>query len=180
MTVREEDFLAKEKNMILTRVIAVSTEVAESVRATQNDPHYNFPAYTDIANGDAPCRHCLKIIPAGEQATLFTYDAFEALEKLPLPGPVYIHAKSCERYPEDAGFPAELKSSPRTLNAYAQGRRLLAQEYVENGTVDSAVEKLFARPDVEYIHVRSTTAGCYTFRIERHDRSPKPAAAITK
>jgi Protein of unknown function (DUF1203) len=180
VTAIEERLVSKEKKMISTRVVAISTELAESVRTTQKDPHYNFPIHTAVINEGAPCRHCLKIIPAGEQATLFTYDAFEALEKLPLPGPVYIHAKSCERYPEDAGFPAELKSSPRTLNAYAQGRRLLAQEYVENGTVDSAVEKLFARPDVEYIHVRSTTAGCYTFRIERHDRSPKPAAAITK
>lgn len=166
--------------MIPTRVIAIPTELAESVRATQKDPHYNFPAHTAVIKEGAPCRHCLKLIPAGEQATLFTYDAFEALEKLPLPGPVYIHAKSCERYREDAGFPPELKNSPRTLNAYTQGRRLLAQEYVENGTVDSAVEKLFARADVDYIHVRSTTAGCYTFRIERHDHSQKPATSITK
>jgi hypothetical protein len=180
VTAIEECLGSKEKKMIPTRVVAISTELAESVRTTQKDPHYNFPAHTADTKGGAPCRHCLKIIPAGEQATLFTYDAFEALEGLPLPGPVYIHAKSCERYPEDAGFPAELKSSPRTLNAYAQGRRLLAQEYVDNGTVDSAVEKLFARPDVEYIHVRSTTAGCYTFRIERHDCSQKPAATITK
>src|ERR1700693_2431055 len=166
--------------MILMRVIAITTELAESVRATQKDPHYNFPAHTAVTEEGAPCRHCLKLIPAGEQATLFTYDAFEGIEELPLPGPVYIHAKSCDRYPGDAGFPAELKNSPRTLNAYAQGRRLLAQEYVENGGVDSAVEKLFARADVEYIHVRSTTAGCYTFRIERQDHSPKPAVTLTK
>jgi len=157
--------------MIPTRVMAISTAVAEAVRHSLKDPHYNFPAYTDISKGDAPCRHCLKMIPAGEQATLFTYDAFEGVENLPLPGPVYIHAKSCERYPEDAGFPVELKNSPRTLNAYAAGRRLLAQEYVENGSVDSAIEKLFARSDVEYIHVRSTTAGCYTCRIVRQGRT---------
>jgi hypothetical protein len=153
--------------MVSTRVMAISTAVAEAVRHTQKDPRYGFPAYTDISKGDAPCRHCLRIIPAGEQVLLFTYDVFEGVEKLPLPGPVYIHAQSCERYPENAGFPAELKNSPRTLNAYASGRRLIAQEYVGNGTVDSAIEKLFARSDVAYIHVRSTTAGCYTFRIER-------------
>jgi Protein of unknown function (DUF1203) len=157
--------------MVSTRVMAIATEVAEFVRQTQKDPHYGFPAHTDISKGDAPCRHCLKIIPAGEQALLFTYDAFEGVEKLPLPGPVYIHAQSCERYPEDASFPAQLRNSPRTLNAYAPGRRLIAQEYVENGTVDSAIEELFARSDVEYIHVRSTTAGCYTFRIERPHRT---------
>lgn len=150
------------------RVIAIPTEIAESVRRTGKDPHYGHPAHTEIAGEGAPCRHCLKLIAAGEQkATLFTLDAFEGLEPLPLPGPVYIHANACERYPEDGGFPAELRTSPRTLNAYGRGRHLVATEYVENGSVDAAVETLLARADVDYIQVRSTTAGCYTFRIER-------------
>jgi len=107
------------------------------------------------------------MISAGEKSTLFTYDAFEGIETLPLPGPVYVHAEACERYPEDAGFPAEIRKSPRTLNGYARGARLLAQEFVKHSNMDAAIEKLFARTDVDYIHVRSTTAGCYTFRIER-------------
>ena len=83
------------------------------------------------------------------------------------PGPVYEHAEECERYPEDGGFPAALRESPRTLNAYGRGRRLLAQEYVEGGNVDATIERLMERAEVDYIHVRSTAAGCYTFRVER-------------
>ena len=153
--------------MIPMRVVAIPTEIAERVRQTMKDPQYGFPAQTSVASGDAPCRHCLKIISPGMQQTLFTYDAFAGLEKLPLPGPVYVHAEACERYPEDGGFPVALRESPRTLNAYGRGRRLLAQEYVQGGNVDSTVECLLARADIDYIHVRSTTAGCYTFRIER-------------
>ncbi|MGA7919706.1 MAG: DUF1203 domain-containing protein [Candidatus Acidiferrales bacterium] len=158
--------------MIPIRVIAIPTEIANKVRRDGKDPHYQHPAHTATAREGAPCRHCLRIIAAGEQkATLFTYDAFEGLERLPLPGPVYIHAEACERYPEDGGFPAALRNSPRTLSAYAQGRSLVATEYVENGNVDAGVEKLLSRSDVDYIHVRSTTAGCYTFRIERANSS---------
>ena len=154
--------------MIPIRVVAISTEIADAVRRTHKDPHYGHPAHTSIAGEGAPCRHCLQIIAAGaEQSTLFTYDAFEGIESLPLPGPVYIHAEACARYPEKGSFPAQLRNSPRTLNAYARGRRLISTEYAENGNVDAGVEKLFARADVDYIHVRSTTAGCYTFRIER-------------
>lgn len=154
--------------MIPIRVVAIATEIADAVRRTQQDPHYGHPAHTAVIGEGAPCRHCLQLIAAGsEKATLFTYDAFAGLESLPLPGPVYIHAEACERYAENGGFPAALKKSPRTLQAYASGRRLVATEYVEDRNVDSGIEKLFARPDVEYIHVRSTRAGCYTFRIER-------------
>jgi Protein of unknown function (DUF1203) len=160
--------------MIPIRVVAIPTEIADAVRSAHKDPHYGHPAHTEVAGEGAPCRHCLQIIAAGsEKATLFTYDAFEGVESLPLPGPVYIHAQTCERYPVHGGFPAALRNSPRTLNAYAKGRRLVAAEYVENGTVEAGIEKLFAREDVDYIHVRSTTAGCYTFRIERAD-SPSP------
>lgn len=153
--------------MIPMRAVAIRTEIAESVRKAMKDPQYGFPAHTSVAKGDAPCRHCLQIISAGMQQTLFTYDPFAGVEKLPLPGPVYVHTEACERYPEDAGFPAALRESPRTLNAYGRGRRLLAQEYVEGGNVDATIQRLFERPEVDYIHVRSTMAGCYTFRLER-------------
>jgi Protein of unknown function (DUF1203) len=156
--------------MIPMRVVAITTEVVESVRKSMKDPRYGFPASTSVAEGDAPCRHCLRMIAAGERQTLFTYDAFDGVEKLPLPGPVYVHAEACERYPEDGGFPAALRGSPRTLNAYGRGRRLVAQEYVEGANVDETIARLLGRGDVDYIHVRSTTAGCYTFRIERADQ----------
>ena len=65
-----------------------------------------------------------------DRRILFTYDRFAGVESLPQPGPVYVHAEACERYSEHAGFPEELRESPRTVEAYAHGRRLLAQEYV--------------------------------------------------
>ena len=58
----------------------------------------------------------------------------------------------------------------RAPSKATRGRRLVAQEYVTKGNIERAIEQIFARPDVDYIHVNSTTAGCYTFRIERQDR----------
>ena len=151
------------------RIVAIPTEVAESVRATLRPPVYGHPAHTELAAEPAPCRHCLRLIQAGvDREILFTYDRFAGVESLPLPGPVFVHAEACQRYPENAGFPEELRSSPRTLEALARGRRLLAQEYVADGQMEKVIEQFFARPDVDYILVNSTTAGCYTLRIERH------------
>jgi hypothetical protein len=150
------------------RVVAIATELAETVRKETRDPRFGFPAHTAVAGEGLPCRHCLDWIVKGtEQATLFTHDPFAGLEKFPLPGPVYIHAEGCQRYPENGGIPMHLMASPRTLNAYAHGRRLLAQEYVDRVSAEAAIARLFERPEVDYIHVRSTTAGCYTFRVER-------------
>jgi hypothetical protein len=153
------------------RVVAIPTAMAEAVRSSRRAPVYGHPAYSEVGADPAPCRHCLRLITPGvDRRILFTYDRFTGVESLPLPGPVFIHADACERYLESAGFPNELRSSPRTLEGYARGRRLLAQSYVAGGKVELAIEQLFSLPDVDYILVNSTTAGCYTFRMERQDR----------
>jgi hypothetical protein len=150
--------------------VAIPTEVAEAVRATLKAPVYGFPAHAEIATDAAPCRHCLRIIAPGEaRRILFTYDRFSGVESLPQPGPVYIHAESCPRYAENTGFPEELRESPRTIEAYARGRRLVAQEYVADGKFERAIEKLLSHSEVDYLQVNSTTAGCFTFRIDRGD-----------
>jgi Protein of unknown function (DUF1203) len=140
------------------------------VRETLRAPHYGFPAHVEVATDPAPCRHCLRTFTVGvDRRILFTYDRFAGVETLPQPGPVYIHADDCPRYSGDAGFPEELRHSPRTLEAYARGRRLIAQAHVADGEFEPVIEKLLGQSDVDYIQVNSTTAGCFTFRIERAD-----------
>jgi len=158
----------RSKPLQSVRIVAIPSEIAESVRATLSAPVYGFPAHVETGADSAPCRHCLRQIqPGTEQRILFTYNRFTGVEPLPQPGPVYIHAEACDRYTADAGFPEELRGSPRTLEAYASGRRLLAQETVPDGKFEPAIEKLFAIPGVNYLQVNSTTAGCFTFRIKR-------------
>jgi hypothetical protein len=150
------------------RIVAISSEMANEVRRTFRAPKYGFPAHAELATDDAPCRHCLRTIAAGkDRRILFTYDRFTGVESLPQPGPIYIHADACPRFAEDGGLPEELLGSPRTLEAYAHGRRLVAQEHVADGKFEPAIEKLFANPEVNYLQVNSTTAGCFTFRIAR-------------
>jgi len=58
------------------------------------------------------------------------------------------------------GFPEDLR-----------GRRLVAQEYLKDGEFKPAIENLFAVPEIDYLQVHSTAAGCFTFRIERAAQS---------
>jgi len=154
--------------MLPIRIVAIPSEVAEAVRATLRAPVYGFPAHEEVATDAAPCRHCLRTFVVGrDRRILFIYNRFTGVEALPQPGPVYVHADACPRYSEDAGFPEELRGSPRTVEAYARGRRLLAHEYVSDGQFEPAIEKLLAQPGADYLQVNSTTAGCFTFRVER-------------
>lgn len=150
------------------QVVAIPTEVAEQVRNTGKSPNYGFPAHREIAAGRAPCRHCLKLIECGqEEVLLFTYDPFCELGEPPLPGPVYIHAKECARHSGDNAIPEEYRGRLLTLEGYGKDRTLLKELRVSNGEEQAAAEQLFREPNIRYVHVRSTEAGCFLFRLQR-------------
>lgn len=149
--------------------VAIPTEVAEGVRATMKSPKYGFPAHKEVAAGRAPCRHCLELVKLNEEeAILFTMDAFQGQSVPPSPGPVYIHANECARYNGNDGIPETYRGRLLTLEAFGADRKLLAEVRTTNGEEGAVTQKLLANPEVEYVHVRSTEAGCYLFRLERN------------
>lgn len=150
------------------RVTAIPTEVAEEVRRTGKSPNYGFPAHREIAAGRAPCRHCLQLIRRDEEELLlFTYDPFRELGEPPLPGPVYVHAEACPRHPESEVIPEIYRGRLLTLEGYGEDRALLKEVRASNGEEQVAAEKLFQDAQIRYVHVRSTEAGCFLFRLER-------------
>jgi hypothetical protein len=150
------------------RVLAVSEKLARKVRETRKSPGYGHPVHGEVATGYGPCRSCLRDFEIGvERRLLFTLDPFFGIEEFPLPGPVFIHEDQCPRYPEQAGFPADLLGHELTLVAYGKGRLQRAEERATGGAVEPAVARMLARPDVDYVLVRDTPAGCYDLRIER-------------
>lgn len=150
------------------RVTAIPTKVAEEVRTTGKSPVYGFPAHREVAAGRAPCRHCLQLIQQGqEELLLFTYDPFRELGEPPLPGPVYVHAEECPRHPESDSIPEAYRGRLLTLEGYGDGRALLKEVRVRDGEEQDAAEKMFRETEIRYVHVRSTEAGCFLFRLER-------------
>lgn len=150
------------------RVIALDLETARKVRDSRRAPGYGHPVHSEIATGYGPCRVCLRDFKIGvDRRLLFTHDPFFRVEPFPLPGPVFIHETECDRHPEDGGFPVDLLAHRLTLLAYGRGRVLRAEERVQAPDIPTVLSDLLSRPDVDYLHVRDTEAGCYDFRIER-------------
>ena len=150
------------------RMIAIASELANKVRETKMSPGYGHPVTAKVATGHGPCRHCLRLIRKDEEELLlFTYDPFRELGELPLPGPVYIHAKDCPRHPESDFIPEEYRGRLLTLEGYGDDRALVSEIRVRNGEEERAAEQLFNEAKIRYVHVRSTEAGCFLFRLER-------------
>ena len=150
------------------RVIGLPEATAARARSTRKSPGYGHPVHSEVATGYGPCRVCLRDFAVGtDRRLLLTYDPFFGVEPYPLPGPVFIHESPCPAFPEDGGFPPDLRRHDLTLDAYARGRRLIAEEHVAGGAnLDETIASLLALPGVDYIHVRDREAGCFDFRIE--------------
>ena len=161
------------------RTVPIPPSLAESARRERRSPQYGHPAHVEAASGYGPCRLCLATFRVGEEERLlFTYDPFAGLSDYPSPGPVFVHAASCEPWPDVHGFPDALRPLPLTLEAYAAGRWLVARERVSDGDVEGAIGRLFAHAAVAYLHVRNSEAGCYIARVERVTEQPgEPHAA---
>ena len=151
------------------RIVAMATELVQQVRATLRAPVYGFPAHRESAAGRAPCRHCLNLIqPQKEELILFTHDAFSGQGVAPSPGPVYVHAEPCEQFRGNGKIPSSYLGHPLTFEAFGAERKRLVEKAVAGCGEDEALQAIFAHPDVQYVHVRSTSAGCYLFRVERN------------
>ena len=154
--------------MQILKIVPVSTSIVESVRRTMKAPVYGFPAHRETAIGRAPCRHCLKLIrPNDEELILFTYDAFHGQGVPPSPGPVYIHAEACAAFGGNGQIPAEYRGQPLTLEAFGANRERRRERLLNGTDGDTALQEIFLDAQVKYVHVRSTSAGCYLFRVQR-------------
>ena len=145
----------------------LAQEVAAYVREHGRDPVWGHAAVTELATGFGPCRLCLRTFRAGEELRmLFTHDTYAGAAEHPQPGPVYIHAHECQRY-DGAEFPPDLLALELTFEGVAPGPRVLALERTHGEGVEAAIGRLLALPDVDYVNVRNTEAGCFVARVER-------------
>jgi hypothetical protein len=147
-------------------VRALPQEVADFVRGQGRDPIWGHPTVTEPATGFGPCRRCLRRFREGEMRTLFTWDSYHGVAEFPQPGPVYIHADGCERH-EDDGFPPELLALELTFEAVAAGPRVVALERTAGEEIEDVIARLLELPEVDFLNVRNTEAGCFVARIER-------------
>jgi len=149
-------------------VRGIPQEVADDVRRTRRAPGYGHPAHLEVARGTGPCRCCLRpFVVDVDERLLFTYRPRGDESSLMAPGPIFIHAGHCEAYAGD-GFPSGLRGLPLALEARADESRVLALTRASATGVDAEIERLLARGDIGWLHLRHAEAGCFIARADRY------------
>lgn len=148
--------------------IALPTEDVRALQSGAPDANGQTPERTVSDGGGNPCRHCLKIIPAGAEMLILAHRPFPEPQPYAETGPIFLCAEPCERH-ED-GMPAITSGVPDYIVKGYTGQdriRYGTGAVVPTGEVAAYAERLLDRDDIAYVHVRSARNNCYQFRIDR-------------
>jgi hypothetical protein len=115
-----------------------------------------------------PCRVSLEDVAAGEELVLVAY------EHQPAPGspyrasgPIFVsrHAHASALAPGE--LPACVARRLMSVRAYDAQHLMVGADVCEGEALAPVIERLFADPQVAYIHLHNAKRGCYACRVDR-------------
>jgi hypothetical protein len=155
----------------MIRFEAMSTAEARAYQAGALDANGQKPERQISDGAGVPCRHCQQDVAKGAAYLILNYRPFPALQPYAESGPIFLHAEQCERYDDDGEPPAMFFKNHRRylIKGYNDRDRIVYGTgwIVEPADMPAAAEKILARDDVKYVHVRSALNNCYQCRIDR-------------
>ena len=147
------------------RVVALETDIAQAARNAASEQRSDHRTIIVDSPHTAPCRHCLQWAKPGECVILFPYNAVPPGKPYSETGPIFVHANPCRRYAQDE-YPGEFRTG-RAFRAYNSTDDLIDAILPNGEEPEAVIEKLFRNPETAFVHARSATHGCYTFKVER-------------
>ncbi len=156
--------------MTALRFVALPTETTGELRAGKHDANGQPPERHVSDGSGTPCRHCMTEVEAGETFLILAYRPFPEPQPYAEVGPIFLHADACERYDHGSGLPPVLRDRERYLiRGYSDANRIVygTGQSAAAADLENAAARMFERPEVAYIHVRSASNNCYQCRIER-------------
>jgi Protein of unknown function (DUF1203) len=144
------------------------TNTVQALWSGGRDAYGQMPE-THVSDGDGmPCRHCLGNIDAGQRYMLLAHRPFPHEQPFAETGPIFLHAEPCNAYSPDGVLPQVLTTSPDyILRGYSADHRIVygTGKVTERAEMIAYAEKLMARPDIAYVHVRSARNNCFQCEI---------------
>ena len=148
------------------RTVPLKTDIANSARIVAAEGRSDHAYVVADSPRSCPCRHCLQWAQAGERMILFPFAAIPPGVPYSEIGPIFVHADLCERYSSVSEYPEGFREG-RVIRAYNARSEIIEAQLLNGRSAEKLISDLLADPATAFLHVRSATSGCYTFRIER-------------
>ena len=108
-----------------------------------------------------PCRVSLRDAAIGEELLLLSYAHFAVDSPYRASGPIFVRTGASEATPAPDEVPDSLRVRLLSLRAYDAAHRMVAAEVCDGEHVAAALERLFARAEIDVVHLHNAKPGCY-------------------
>ena len=151
------------------RIVPLDSDRARALRARRVDDFGNSMPVRRMTDGGYPCRHCLQDIDEGSDLLLLAYSPFPAPGPYSEVGPIFICAGNCTAYRETDRLPGIVTDRLVTVRAYDGANEIIygTADVVDGAEAQGPVERLLARPDTAYVHIRTARNGCFLCEVRR-------------
>jgi len=122
-----------------------------------------------VADGKSgfPDRVEMREAEAGERVLLLNHVCQPADTPYRSTHAIYVREGASETFDAVNRVPDVMRLRLLSLRAYDQAGMMLDADVVDGTDIEPVIERLFANPDVGYIHVHNAKRGCYSGRIDR-------------
>ncbi len=129
---------------------------AQGVRAVIAEANSGYPDRIEMREGRA-----------GERFLLLNHLCQPADTPYRATHAIYVRDGAEETYDRIGEVPEVMRSRLLSLRGYDEAGMIVDADVVEGREVEGLIERLFANPDVAYIHAHNAGRGCYSGRIDR-------------
>ncbi len=113
-----------------------------------------------------PCRITLEDAEPGERVLLLSFPHQPARSPYKGSGPIFVRERARASF-DGSEIPPVLRGRFLSLRAYDKNGMMVDADVMEGNDVEGLLERLFARADVENIHIHNARRGCFACLVER-------------
>jgi Protein of unknown function (DUF1203) len=121
-------------------------------------------------DGGWPLRCCLSDSQPGDRIAIVAWSPMPWSGAYAETGPIVVHTDGCDGADASPRLPDDFDTRAMVLRPYGSNRRIAYHRVVHapaGGSLTALVGELLAHDDVEFVHGRNMTGGCWAFTAER-------------
>ena len=123
-------------------------------------------AVRKIADGPSPCRVSLTDATPGDEVILVNYEHHAVESPYRMRFAIYVREGE-ETFDAVNTVPDQLRRRTLAVRAFDEYGMMTGWELIEGIWLEEAIERQFADPRAQYLHVHFAAPGCYAARVER-------------
>jgi Protein of unknown function (DUF1203) len=114
-----------------------------------------------------PCRVSLADAEIGEHVILLPFVHHDVESPYRASGPIFVREKAKSVNLALGEIPEVVASRTMSVRAYDKKGMMLDGAIVPGSELKPHIEKIFANPKIEYLHLHNAGAGCYSCKVDR-------------